>query len=393
MNSCTLGVFLYSLFQMTIMALIFSYSVKYIEERTKKKWLRNISLAFYAIFPFNQLFPLMTTKDTLFAGIVLIFIIKLNQILEKKPSKLDYIFMILISVLMLTFRNNAVYAIIISVPFVILIMINNKKKLLNILVSCVIIILIYQIFNNFLIYLLKAQKDSNQEKLSVFSQAIAKICNENEKELTDEEKDKISFYFSDYKRLGKVYESFVSDRTKEMINCENFDNNKIDFLNLMIHFGLKYPRQFIDSFLNTTRGYWYICDNSFNQFEHKNNPETKGCLELTFQYVGTDEFMLKENSMLPGVQRFYRKMFCSNDYTKIPILYVVFQPAIYFYIVLAYLLYAIYRNDNVKKVIGIFMFSYFVTCFLGPIALIRYIYAIIVCVPVMISSIIKEKND
>ncbi len=393
LGSCANGMLMFSIFQMTVMASIFSYSVRFVEERTDKKWLRNISLIFYAIFPFNQLFPLMTTKDVLFAGFVLLFIIELYKILENSNNKnLNHIVLVIITVIMLSFRNNAVYAIIASIPFIIMVF-KKDSRLLKILLSCVIVIVAYKTLNNGLIYITKATRDSNQEKMSVFSQATAKICKEKSDELTDDEKEKISFYFDDYEELGKVYEANISDKTKAMTNCDNVDNNIVDFLKFMGHLGIKYPRQFVDSFLNTTRGYWYICDNSFNQIHHNEFPETKGCLELTFDEFTEIVLREKENSKWPEVQKFYRKAFCENEYTKIPVLYVIFQPAIYFYIVLGFLLYSIYKREKNEILIGTFLFLYFVTCFLGPVAIIRYIYAVIVSVPVLSSMVLKKKNE
>ena len=312
LGSCSSGMLLFSIFQMTVMALIFSYSVKFIEEKTNKKWIRNLSLIFYALFPFNQLFPIMTTKDTLFAGFFLLFVIKFYKILEEKHSKLDYILIILIAIIMLLFRNNAVYAIIATIPFVIITMYKNIEKLVKILISSMVIILLYQICFYSLMYIYKVQQDTNQEKMSVFSQATAKICNERLEELTEEEKEKISFYFKDYNRLGTVYQPNISDRTKEMTNCENVDNNKLEFIQFMLQLAFKYPREYIDSFLNTTRGYWYICDNSFNKIGNDEYPYLKGNLELTFIYIEEGEFGLVENSKLPYLQQMYRNMFCHN---------------------------------------------------------------------------------
>ena len=42
-----------------------------------------------------------------------------------------------------------------------------------------------------------------------------------------------------------------------------------------------------------------------------------------------------------------------------------------------------YNRDKTKIIISTFLFMYFATCFLGPVAIVRYVYAIIVCVPFM----------
>ena len=381
-NSVSVGMLLFTIFQVCIMAGIFAYSVKIVEQTTNKKWIRNISLIFYALFPFNQLFPLMTTKDTLFAGLALLFIINLSKLVKGEYKFLDYLYMIVLTVLMLLFRNNAVYALFVSMPFLIVIWHNNKKVLKNILLSFIVIIIIYQISMNLLIYIYNPRINTDQEKLSIFSQATARICKEKGEELTEEEKQNINFYFHDYKKIGEVYQPNISDKTKDMTNCENIYGNKIEFGKFMLHLFIRYPQIYVESFLNTIRGYWYIADSSFDDLY---DSEDKGCLELT---IGS--FTIEDWNLAPSIRDFYLKMFAENNYEKIPIINIVFKPAIYFYLLIAYCLYALYKKDKNKETIGIYLLLYFLTCFLGPVALIRYIYAVIVSVPIIALSVFKD---
>ena len=381
-NSASVGMLLFAIFQVCIMAGIFAYSVKIVEQTTNKKWIRNLSLIFYALFPFNQLFPLMTTKDTLFAGLALLFIINLSKLVKGEYKFLDYLYMIVLTVLMLLFRNNAVYALIVSIPFLIVIWHKNKKVLKDILLSFILIIIIYQISMNLLIYIYNPRINTDQEKLSIFSQATARICKEKGEELTEEEKQNINFYFHDYKKIGEVYQPNISDKTKDMTNCENIYGNKIEFGKFMLHLFIKYPQIYIESFLNTIRGYWYIADSSFDDLY---DSEDKGCLELT-----TGSFTIEDWNLAPSIREFYTSMFAENNYEKIPIINIVFKPAIYFYLLIAYCLYALYKKDKNKETIGIYLLLYFLTCFLGPVALIRYIYAVIVSVPIIVSSFFND---
>ena len=190
LNSATLGMLLFSVFQMTFMALIFSYVVKIIEE-SGKKWLRNISLIFYAIFPYNQLFAIMTTKDVIFAGLMIVFIIKLYKMLDEKYKTTDYIFLVIIGVLMLLSRNNSVLILKVSLPFIILVLIKNKQNIIKVISVFLIIIFLYQTINNSLHMSLENKSDENGLRISPFSQAVAKLIDEKENELTEGEKEKI----------------------------------------------------------------------------------------------------------------------------------------------------------------------------------------------------------
>lgn len=383
LNSCNLGMLLFSIFQMSFMALIFSYTVKFIEEETEKKWLRNISIIFYALFPYNQLFPLITTKDVLFAGFFILFVINLYKMIKGKYKLKDYIYMIILSVLMLLSRNNAIYSLKVLLPFIVLILIKDKRNLIKIVSTFLIIILIYQTINGFLYNSTGEKNDEGSMRLFIFSQAVAKTVDEKESELTEDEKEKISFYFNDYKKLAKVYNPALADNTAKMINNNNINSNKNEFFKFIIQLGTKYPQTFINSYLNTVRGFWYISDNSFNQILGDKYRDIAGALELYCFAVGKDEYKVYTDSKLPELQDFYKKLFCQNEYQKIPVLYVLFQPGIYFYVTIAYLLYSIYKKDKAKLIIGIFLFIYFASCFLAACAIIRYIYAIIVCVPIM----------
>ena len=84
---------------------------------------------------------------------------------------------------------------------------------------------------------------------------------------------------------------------------------------------------------------------------------------------------------------------CNNYYRKILGLYIVFQPAFYLYLLIGYILYCTYTKDKKSLIIGIFLFIYYLTCFLGPCAIVRYMYNVIVVTPIMIGYLIKRKGN
>ena len=86
-------------------------------------------------------------------------------------------------------------------------------------------------------------------------------------------------------------------------------------------------------------------------------------------------------------------MFCENNYEKIPIISVIFQPSLYFYVTIAYLLFGIYRRQKEIIITGLYLFMYFGTCLLGPCAIVRYIYCIIVMTPIMISYFFTKNKE
>ena len=51
-----------------------------------------------------------------------------------------------------------------------------------------------------------------------------------------------------------------------------------------------------------------------------------------------------------------------------------------------------YKKDNAKKTIGIIIFLYAISNIVGPCALVRYIYPVIVCTPLMLALSTKNKK-
>lgn len=394
LGSSTLGMMCFSLFQMCFMAGVFAYTVNFVWKETDNKVITTLVLIFYAIFPFNQLFPLMTTKDTMFAGFTLFFVVQLYQFPREKFGIKEYVLLSIFAVFMLLFRNNAAYALVVALPIMMIFLRDNKKKMFDIAIVFVIIFIVYQLCFDGLIIATDSVMQSDREKLSVISQAIARVSKQKKDELTEDEIDEINYYFEDIDRLIEVYDTNISDDTKRAIVIKKYEENPKGFYKLFVSMVKKYPIICIDSFLDTIRGYWYIFDNSFNQIFHEESPETKGCLELTFYVVtdGTRENLVRDLNELPVLRKFYRSMFCQNNYTKIPVLYIVFQPAIYFYITLACLLYAIYKKDKNLVLPTIYLFLYFLTCFLGPGAIIRYMYANIVATPFILAMCKNNKK-
>ena len=392
LNSPALGMLMFSIFQMTIMALIFSYAVKFIEEETGKKCLRNISILIYGLFPYNQLFPIMTTKDVIFAGLVTIFIINLYKMLKGKYKIVDYIFFIIITILMLLFRSNAVYALIVLLPFAFLMLINNKKKIRNLLVVAIISIIICQGINRLVVSIVKDQSGENIIWLCVFAQATGKITSEREKDLTDYEKEKISLYFTNYKAVGKIYKPYIADYTMKLAKYDNILENKKEFLAFMLELAKKYPGEFMDSYLNTMRGYWYVLDNSFCLIHNDYDSDKFGALELFCFKVGKGQYEIVENSKLPALQKLYKDMFCRNMYQKIYGVRIIFQPATYLYILFGCILYSIYKRHKTRLLIEMFLLLYAITFVTAPCALIRYVYPIIVNIPIIFSLLKIEER-
>ena len=389
-GNINIGMCMFSIFQMSFMSVIFAYTVKYIEKITENKTIRNISIIFYALFPYNQLFSIITTKDVIFAGLFLLFIVNLYKNVKEDNKIVDYIFLIIIGIVTLLSRNNSVFTLEVALPFIIIALIRKKKMMVKIVATFLIIIISYKLINAGLYSLISKQNDEGSMRTFIFAQFAGKLAKENADDLTEEEKEKISYYFKDYTKLAQEYKPAISDNTVSMVAFDNLKNDKNTFLDFMFSLIQKYPRVFMDSFLNNVRGFWYIPDNSFNSYNHDKYRNIMGALELWDLRIVNQQNSVKPDSKFPVLNKFDRKMFCENEYQNIPVLYIIFQPATYFYISFAYLLYSIYKNKKDRLIISIVIFTFFASCFVAPAAIIRYMYPVIVCIPLMLGTIFEK---
>lgn len=386
----TLGFFIYTLFQVVVMACIFSYTTKFIFYKTKNLTLTVITLLFFSIFPLNVIFPHMTTKDVLFAGLVLLYIVMFFYLIDKSTcSNLDFVKLGIVAILMLLFRNNAIYAFIPSIIFCLFLHNNNFKK--KFIISSIIVIILYFSFSSILMIMTNAEKGSPKEKMSVITQAIGRIAKYDSNTLTLEEKQKIDYYFGDTKTLADSYIPYLSDKTKDLLQYDKVSNNHNDFYSFFLEIIKKYPKTSIDAFLKNCKGYWDIFDNTFCSISNEEFPRAKGYLEITFYKVENDGYVIP--NYLPSIREFFISLFCENNYLYVPVLNVLLQPAIYFYFLIGFVIYALFKKDIKSLFPAMFLLLYFLSCFLGPCAVVRYIYCVIVCTPVLISRIIvSDKN-
>ena len=387
------GMFWFSIFQMTFMASIYSYVITFAEDRTQNKIVTIISLLFYAVFPYNQLMSIITTKDVIFAGMFLLFLINFYKAFEKNLKLKDYILLVITGTIMLLTRNNTVIILAASIPFIFCILFKDKENLKKAMIILLLTIILYKIVSVCIYANTNSTNDEGSPRLFPFAQATAKIVRESEDELTEDEKEKISYYFTNYEKLAKDYKPAIADNTANLTNSKNINKDKKEFYIFMWQLFRKYPVKFIDSGLNTIRGLWYINDTSFNTINHDKMKHIAGALELFTNPIKLDpKYKLSIQSKIPKLRSFYNKMFCLNEYENIPILYILFQPATYFYISLAFLLYVMYKKDNTKKTIGIIIFLYAISNIVGACALVRYLYPVIVCTPLMLALSTKNKK-
>ena len=154
----------------------------------------------------------------------------------------------------------------------------------------------------------------------------------------------------------------------------------VQFLFLSLKYVYKYPLETLDSVLYTTKGSWDINDISCTQIYGKGLNERTGYM-LTNVEPG---FGIIPDSKLPWLERLYEEAFSANKYQNIPLVSVLFAPALYFWIFLFCFVGFFYNKSYNYLFLSGFLLFLFLTILLGPCILVRYMYPFIICSPLLI---------
>lgn len=363
----TLGVALYSVFQMLVLSGSFSYAIYYMRKRDVSKKLRIISFVFFAFYPVFPMYSITMWKDVLFGAMILLYIINVIELIHNTDKYLsswkNTICFVLITLLVMLFRNNGIYAIILSVPIMLIVFKKNYKK---IIIMYLLPIILYYGFNSFAYNILGASKGNVAEALSVPMQQIARVVKYYEQELTEEEKEEINKYLP-IDKVGEAYDSRISDPVKNLFKSGEFKSNKIEFIKLWWDLFLKYPKDYVESFLYNSYGYWY--------------PDT--CNWIYATDIAENEFGIRqakrtEISLLDNCIKI----------RNIPIISMIFSVGFAFWIALVIVVYLIYKRKYKYIVAFVTMMALWLTTLASPVYCeYRYVFAIFTSLPILISTL------
>ncbi len=380
----TIGMMMYSLVQMLTMSGIFAYTIYHFKKNGQARLFLIASFVFYAWFPVNALMSVTTTKDVLFSGLVLLATIFYENMLKNRKRIYDYA-LIICSVLMLMFRNNALYAwLALFLPVLIVFYKKWKKALIYLTVVAFVAVGA----NYGLKIITSAQSGSNIEMMSVPLQQMARVYMLYKDDMSKEELNYMYTYIPE--QTAERYNAHLADYIKQSCNKDVILADMSGFIKCWGYFGFKYPVAYIDAFLYNSEGYWNINDTSHAQIYGSG-------ANVGYGYMSTGTWSLEDPSYrvyirtyLPRMREFIGKLINDNDYQIIPIFSIMFAPAIYVGILLFYTIYCGYCRKYKLLIPALFLCLYVMTLFLGPAALMRYSYPIMLCAPIMISHMISD---
>lgn len=388
LKDANLGVLIYTVFQMLIMSSVFSLFLCYIKRKGISRFAYILCFLFYAVFPVNSMLVISTTKDVLFAGIVLLII--LWNIVFIKIEKPNFVFTLCGVVLLLfcfLFRNNALYALLISFPMLFCV---KEKTVISYYIKVILLSMsLFLIIQTAINQAFHAEKGSMVEMMSLPLQQMARTGNYYNEMMTEEERDQLYFFIPE--EVVSKYAPNISDAVKNNIEGSLITENWLRFLKTYIKMGLKFPISYIEAFLSNTQGFWYLLDETNANIYGSGEGSRLGYILTNYKDM-PDEYKVIHKSYLPQLESLYERLFSENEYQNSLIGKLIFAPALYWWLLFLYVIANIYLRQYKNIVPSILLIGYYLTLLLGPTCIIRYMYPIVVCIPPLFYNLIQTNE-
>lgn len=254
------GIAFYIVFQMLTLAAVETCCLSLLAQKGVKKWMLTVWFLFWGLVPYHGIYAVTMWKDVLFSAFVLLYAIVLYRLLElpdlsfkKDAGLLSLLFLSGWFTCML--RSNGLYIFVFTLPFVCFVFRRRIRIMGTIQLAVLLLALVVQgpVMDHF-----GVKKPHFTESLSIPLQQVARVVKEG-RELTADQKELIN-QVVDISLIPDYYNPSLSDPIKALVIYNNADYlaaNKSRFFRLWLELGLQYPRDYMEAFIDQTRGYWY----------------------------------------------------------------------------------------------------------------------------------------
>ena len=253
-GSDNLGLFFYSLFQTFVLMSSLIATIYVLKKENVNVKIRLILLCFYAFVPMFPFYAMSGVKDVLYTSFIIFYGIFIYLIVKNKDLNKKSLLLFLINIILVAlFRNNGVYVVCLSLPFVIIF---NKKYRKSLLLILIIFISFYISFDKVLLPSLKITSGSIREVLSIPFQQTARLAKESPESFTKEEKEVVDDILN-FDTLAKRYDPEKSDDVKNKYDPKTTNDELKEYFKVWFSGLIKRPDVYVEATMNNVYGYFY----------------------------------------------------------------------------------------------------------------------------------------
>ena len=321
-----LGLFFYSIIQISVLASVLAFSIYYMQKMgLKTKYLISV-LLIYTLVPMFPLYAMSGVKDVLFGAFIFLYFIFLHNLVKTKCEGYkwwNYLFIIILLILICLFRNNGIHVLILSLPFTLIIARKKWKQLLTVMVC---VFGFYGVFDKVILPYYKITPGSIREMLSVPFQQTARLAKYHGDELTEEEIAAIDKILG-YDDLAERYDPELADPVKNEFNKYATDEDLKEYFKVWFNGLIKHPGTYIEATMNNVYGFFYPEKTKWAVYYNFDDRITENGFDYHYNSLETSRNILSEYAVafpyIPGIG------LISNIGFNVWIIFTLFAYAIY----------------------------------------------------------------
>lgn len=382
-----LGMFLIPLMQTTLSAFAVAQVCVILKKMKSPYWMRWGILVYYAVFTVWCIFDVTVIKDSLYVPFVLLFGVKIVYCLffqeEFFAKKRNIVLLVLYAIMMTQIRNNGIFVLLFTLPFVFFVIPNKRKICMA--VAVVIMLGITALFDNCVYPALGViSLEDKVDTYCILFQQTAKYAKEHSEDVTDEERAVLDALF-DYDELPSNYEPHLADWVKNCLREQegsetnptgsHFAALKKDYLKVWFAQFLRHPLTYIDAFFECSYGYYY--------------PEVGTYKEGLGFYVEERYMFTESMSDAKQIEQLAPARFLLEQLSKlelVPGIGMLYRCGFYAWCVIFAFVYLIIRKKYVSMIVTIPAIVNLLVCMISPVnTCIRYAFGTMCMVPVILA--------
>ena len=361
-GSYNAGIACYMIFQMTVLAVCFTWVLDSLRKRGAPLWLRVAGTLYFAFFPVIQMYVLCSAKDTLYSAAMLAVILLLVQMAEEREAffsgKKNVAALAGALCFMALMRHNGLYILILLIPA--MAALAGRKQWMRAALAglCALI-------------------------LTLGVSAGLKTVFHAE----DSEEEEVLFSFLPREALER-YTPKLSDNVKISFNNAAYAQDSSAFWRLWLSIGGKAPASYLNAWLLTSYGFWYP-DAVLDGYQ--------GNTVFTFTYGESSYFGYEtelpgqRHSLIPWLDALFEKMSLELFQQRVPVLSMLFSSGFLFWVYAAGIVFLL-RCRRFRQAAAFLPAGLnWLTVLLGPTSLVRYVLIFWFALPVLALVVSRGK--
>lgn len=387
-GSYNAGIACYMIFQMTVLAVCFTWVLDSLRKKGAPLWLRVAGTLYFALFPVIQMYVLCSAKDTLYSAAMLAVILLLVRLAEEREAffsgKKNVAALAGALCLMALMRHNGLYILILLIPA--MAALAGRKQWMRAALAGLCALILTLGVSAGLKTVFHAEDSENQEMLTVPIQQLARTWTLSPEVFTEEEEE-VLFSFLPREALER-YTPKLSDNVKISFNNAAYAQDSSAFWRLWLSIGGKATASYLNAWLLTSYGFWYP-DAVLDGYQ--------GNTVFTFTYGESSYFGYEtelpgqRHSFIPWLDALFEKMSLELFQQRVPVVSMLFSPGFLFWVYAAGIVFLV-RCGRFRQAAAFLPAGLnWLTVLLGPTSLVRYVLIFWFALPVLALVVSRGK--